>query len=98
MEFSSRKPEDPGEKKEEGIEVLEIIQVEDPNKPPKVLVRCELVDGKVRLEGDEDLIKELRKEKFYWDGKEVTPEDGEKFLRAVKASYRNPYFLARRIK
>lgn len=98
LEFPSGRPEDPKAEKEDGLEVLEIVQLSDPKEAPQVLVRCELVDGTVRLDGDEKLIEELRTEKFYWDGREVTPDDGEGFLRAVKASYHNPYLYARKIK
>lgn len=98
LEFSPRKSEDPKVETKDSLEVLEIVQFLDPNEAPKVLARCELVRGTVQIEGDENLMRELREEEFYWDGKKVTPEDGEKFLRAVKASYHNPYLLARKIK
>lgn len=97
LEFSPKRT-NPEAEENNGLEILEIVQVEDPNKPPKVLLRCELVDSKVKFDGDEDLVRELRGEKFFWEGKEVTPDDGENFLRAVKAAYRNPYFYARKLK
>ena len=97
LEFSSEKRKDSDKETEDSIKTLEIVQVVDPNKEPNILARCALVDGVVRLDGDKDLIEELRKEKFYWDGKEVTPEDGENFLQAIKVSYHNPYLYARKI-
>lgn len=96
LEFSPK--EKKSEEERSGLKILEIVQVDDASKPPKVLVRCELVDGRVRLDGDGDLLKELGKEEFYWEGKRVTPDDGENFLRAIKASYHNPYLFAREIK
>lgn len=98
LEFSSEKREDFQKEKNDGIKTLEIIQVVDPSKDPEILVTCDLIDGVVQFKGDEGVIEELQKEEFYWEGQKVTPDDGEKFLRAVKASYRNPYFLARKIK
>jgi len=98
LEFSPRRSEDPRVETKDSLEVLEIVQLLDPNEAPKVLARCELVGGTVQIEGDENLMRELREEKFYWEGKEVTPKDGENFLWALKVSYRNPYLLARKIK
>jgi hypothetical protein len=96
LEFSpkEKKPEE----ENSGLKILEIVQLDDASKPPKVLVRCELIDGKVRLDGDEDLLKGLREEEFYWEGERVTSDDGERFLWAIRATYHNPYLFAREIK
>lgn len=99
LEFSSEKRGDPKKETENSIRILEIVQVVDPSKEPVVLARCELVGAKVKIAGDdENVVKALREEKILWGEKEVTPDDGEDFLRAVKASYRNPYLFARKIK
>ncbi len=98
LEFPSERRGDPNVEREDRIEVLEIVQVRDSNKGPEVLARCELVGGKVEFSGDENILRGLREEEFYWEGEKVTPTDGEKFLHAVKASYRTPYLYARRKK
>lgn len=82
---------------EESLKVVEIIQVSTLNDKPQVLVRCELVRGVVQMSGDETVIKELGKERFYWGAEEVTPKDGEKFLLALRVKYDNPYFYARKV-
>jgi hypothetical protein len=97
LEFSSEKRKDSKKETENSIRLLEIVQVVDPSKEPNILVKCELVDGAVQLTGDEAIIKELQEENFFWAGERVTPTDGEKFLQAIKASYRNPYLYARKI-
>ena len=93
LEFSPRNPD--GE--QDSLRTVEIIQVQDSQKEPQVLVRCELVDGVVQLAGDEAIIRELQEEEFFWAGEKVTPADGENFLQAVKASYHNPYLYARKV-
>jgi hypothetical protein len=84
--------------REEGPDSVEIINVFDPDKPPRVLARCRLVGGEVKFEGDEDFIKNLLQEDFSLNGKLVSPKDGREFLEAIKVKYRNPYLLGRDVK
>lgn len=93
LEFSPGDPD--GE--EESLRVVEIVRIFNSKEEPEVLVRCELVRGVVQLTGDEAVREELEKEEFFWEGERVTPQDGEKFLQAVRVSYHNPYLYARKV-
>jgi len=98
LEFISPSGSNGSREIKEGPDSVEIINVFDPDKPPKVLVRCQLIDGEVHFEGDENFIKSLLREDFSFGGKLVSPKDGRIFLDALKAKYRNPYLFGREIK
>jgi hypothetical protein len=78
------------------MEWIDIISYDGIKDEAAVAVRVILDQGKVRLEGDGPIIAELEAGIVLSpDGKvRVTPADGEKFLKAVRAQYRGTYLFA----
>jgi len=76
--------------------IIELVEG-DPQKPePKILVKCELVGGEVKLTGDTTIIKDLQEEGIIsQEGERVFPKDGSKFFNALRTNFRNPYLYAR---
>lgn len=77
---------------------VDLVTYDAMNRTAELRVRCILENGKIRFEGPDNIIDQISQGIGVAGEGIITPEHGEKFLKALGLKYRNPYFFASEIK
>lgn len=81
--------------KEKKLQWVDLVSFDAVKQEGDLKVRCILEDGRVRFEGDEQIISDIQKGiPEYPSGTVITPADGLRFLNALGREFRSAYFFA----
>jgi hypothetical protein len=77
------------------IKWVDIVSFNAEKDAAKVVARCILEAGEIRFEGEDFIIDNIKTGvPSVSDAKLITPQDGEKFLKALSDQYRSAYLFA----
>lgn len=82
------------EKKEPAMKWVDLIAFDQQQNKARVCVRCILVNGAVRFDGDAEVVAQLTSGIQTGPEERVLPSQGEVFLVALTREYRSPYLFA----